>query len=147
MKQPRNTTPRGGTRWTAQEDALLGTMPDELLAARLGRPLSGVLTRRHDLNLPTFAPKVRLWTPEEDALLGTDLDKAIAIRLGVRRAVVGARRDHLGIPPFGRNFWTPAELSQLGSAPDKVIAERLGRSVQSVKLQRLRRKIRRCQPT
>jgi len=43
MNQPTDITPRAGTRRTAQENALLGAMPDELLSAQLGRPLSGVI--------------------------------------------------------------------------------------------------------
>ena len=68
-------------RWTAAEDALLGTMRDEEVASRTGRPLSGILQRRHNKNIPLTVRQKRLWSPVEDKLVGTAPDAEIAARL------------------------------------------------------------------
>jgi hypothetical protein len=45
---------RGGVPWTAEEDALLGTMKDKEVAARTGRTEDAVSDRRYDLGVPAF---------------------------------------------------------------------------------------------
>jgi hypothetical protein len=49
------TIPRvAGMPWTAAEDALLGTMPDTEVAARTGRTLVPVQSRRFMFRVPRF---------------------------------------------------------------------------------------------
>ena len=40
--------------WTAAQDALLGTLPDEQLALRIGRTLMAVAARRRQLGVPLY---------------------------------------------------------------------------------------------
>lgn len=40
--------------WTPAEDALLGTIPDDQIAARIGRTLMAVSTRRRQLEIPQY---------------------------------------------------------------------------------------------
>jgi hypothetical protein len=95
---------RGGHlgNYTAEAAALLGTMNDSALAARLGVIISAVAHRRRRLGRPVRLAHRRPWTPEEDALLGTVTDSEIAARLGRQLAVVCVRRQKLGIPNF---YW------------------------------------------
>jgi len=90
--------------WTAEEDALLGTMTDQRLARRLGRGQGAVARRRRELGVPAYRARVpqvrREWAQGEDALLGTMTDKDLAERLGCRTQEVYSRRRRLGIPPF-----------------------------------------------
>src|SRR5256885_1152393 len=49
--------------WLDQEIKLLGTMPDEDLARRLGRPVKTVRSKRQRLHIPIFASKSQPWMP------------------------------------------------------------------------------------
>src|SRR5262250_1346683 len=89
---PRHTRP-----WTPEEDALLGTKPDAVLAAEFHRGAQTVRQRRLLLGLPVLALKAPAWKPEEISLLGTDTDEAIASRLGRTVAAVMFRRFKLSI--------------------------------------------------
>ena len=60
--------------WTPEENALLGTMPDQKLARRLKRSYDAVAARRLHQGIPSFNPKRKLWRPEDDRILGTDID-------------------------------------------------------------------------
>src|SRR5207253_10965125 len=97
--------------YTAEEDKLLGTMPDERLAQHFGRTRLAVQARRIQLKIPKFDPQLHRWTPEEDALLGTVTDGKLAARLGLTTGAVAHRRRRLGIcVRFAhRRPWTPAE--------------------------------------
>lgn len=92
--------PGGVVNWTPDMDALLGTMPDEAVAARLGISKLTVSQRRARLGVPSYRSRHRdiSWTPEMDALLGTVPDRELAERWGLARATVTARRRRLGIP-------------------------------------------------
>jgi hypothetical protein len=48
-----------GPLWTPAEDAMLGTMPDGQLAARIGRTAGSVAARRHKLRIPPACPPGR----------------------------------------------------------------------------------------
>ncbi len=83
---PSGTKPKAGKasrsrRWTKKDDALLGVMPDEQLAKRLGRSVLAVAVRRHLKRVSTR----RRWRPLDDKLLGTLPDGEIARRLGCTR--------------------------------------------------------------
>src|SRR5206468_12718391 len=77
--------------WTAEEEALVGKMRDEEVAARTGHSIKAVCHRRLALGLPAFEPKFRLCTHEDEAIVGTDPDKHIAQRLRRHVGVVRLR--------------------------------------------------------
>jgi hypothetical protein len=82
-------------RWTPEQDRLLGTDHDRVIAARIGRTAAAVRARRAKLGIPPYsgwAAKGRGWTAEELALLGTDDDRVIAARIGRTPAAVRQKR-------------------------------------------------------
>lgn len=48
--------PKAGRPWSAKEDALLGQVPDELLARKTRRKVSAVVARRHLLRVEKYRP-------------------------------------------------------------------------------------------
>jgi hypothetical protein len=91
-----------GPRWTPQEVALLGTMPDEELAARIGKTPVAVRQKREELGIAN--PTANRWTAEDIALLGTLPDEEVARLVGRSRTAVTQKRCQLGIanPSDGR---------------------------------------------
>lgn len=84
--------------WSAEADALLGTMSDQKVSQQLGTfSREAVRKRRGELGIPCYRDATRPWTPETDALLGTMHDIALARKLGVTRTRVWNRRRLLGI--------------------------------------------------
>jgi hypothetical protein len=96
-----------GPRWTPEALALLGTMPDEDVAARVGKTPGGVRVMRTRLGIPN--PAANSWTAEDIALLGTLPDEEVAARRGRSRAAVTQKRCRLGIP-------NPSDRRRRGSA-------------------------------
>jgi hypothetical protein len=84
-----------GPRWTPQELALLGALPDDEVAAQIGKTPGAVRQKREGLGIPN--PTANTWTAEEIALLGTLPDEEVAARLGRSRAAVTQKRCQLGI--------------------------------------------------
>jgi hypothetical protein len=115
--------------WTLEEDRLLGTQPDNVLARKLGRPVSTVRHRRWKKRI-----RVRkLWRPEDDKILGTRRDREVALLLGRSLTNVSWRRKKLGIPPKAKSRpWTAEEDTLLGSKPDEELANAFGRTIQAV---------------
>ena len=167
-KSDRQVRPAGGRRrqtaasrgsprgWTVAEERLVGTMPDDVLARRIGRSRGAVEARRIKLKLPKVDLKQRPWTPKEDALLRNFSNQEIAGRTGRTVHSVENRRRRLGVPsrskPWratasgeqtGRNaaFWTKKEEALLGTMPDERLAKMLGRSVKAVRAHRHARRI------
>ena len=83
--------------WTAAEEELLGTLPDERLARRLKRSAETVRTRRAHKGIPVFNPKKHWWTAEDDKLLGLRPDAQVAMLLGIGVGAVRHRRNQLRI--------------------------------------------------
>jgi hypothetical protein len=110
------------------EDRLLGTMPDRLLAERLGCSRQAIVERRRKLRIPPFHPHRRPWSRAEEELLGTMPDKRLARRLNRSAEGVAARRAAKGIPIFNpkKHRWQPADDKLLGGRPDAQIALLLG---------------------
>src|SRR5207247_5573050 len=107
----------GFRRWTAEEDALVGTMLDRQLAARLGRSLHAVrLRRQKTLGLPPCNPEWKVWSKPHKALLGKLPDTEVAARTGHPLGSVKAKRQELGIPLANPKlrYFTPAEDKLLG---------------------------------
>src|SRR5581483_11332512 len=97
--------PKAGRPWTAEEEALLGTMTDRDVGVRTGRSPATVYARRAELGIPSFrrhAPltRPRPWAPAEEALLGTMPDPELARRLGRQPMSVFYRRRQLRIPAY-----------------------------------------------
>ena len=71
--------------WTQEEDRLLGTQPDKVLARKFGRPVSTVRHRR-------WKKRIRVkkdWRPEDDRILGMRNDREVAMLLGRSLTNVG----------------------------------------------------------
>jgi hypothetical protein len=97
--------PAAGESWTAEEDALLGTMTDRNVSDRTGRSESAVSERRYALCVAAFtkrAPRGKpiTWTPVKDRLLGTISDVDLARRLRCSAMAVFYRRKRLKIAAF-----------------------------------------------
>jgi hypothetical protein len=99
-------------RWTEEEVALLGTIPDAQVAAQTGRTKMAVLLKRRRLGIarcPLARSPGPRWSEEELALLGTAPDEEIARRLGRTKTAVYTKRWSLGIPnPYDRRqraYW------------------------------------------
>jgi hypothetical protein len=120
--------------WTLEEDQLLGTQPDKVLARKFGRPVSTVRHRR-------WKKRIRVkkdWRPEDDRILGMRRDREVALLLGRSLTNVGWRRKKLGIPPKAKERpWTPEEKALLGSKPDKELALEFGRTFLAVQARRI----------
>jgi hypothetical protein len=86
-----------GPRWTAKERRMLGKLPDDEVAQRIGRTVGAVRVKRVELGLAN--PESRAWTAKEIALLGTVTDGKVAERIGRTRSAVSQKRLALGIPP------------------------------------------------
>jgi hypothetical protein len=86
------------TCWTPEQDRLLGTMPDDEVARRVGRTRMAVQKRRFRLGIGDKRPERRPWTEAELALLGTLSDAELARRLQCSTGRVAYKRKSLHIP-------------------------------------------------
>lgn len=121
--------------WTLEEDRLLRTKPDQVLARKFGRPVSSVRHRR-------WRKRIRLhlkpWRPEDDKILCTRADHEVGLLLGRSLSNVAWRRKKLGIRPKAKaRPWTTEEEALLGSKPDEELALELGRTVLAVGARRI----------
>jgi hypothetical protein len=89
--------------WTPAEKALLGKLPDKIIAERLGRTRGAIRGRRslYGLHDPSTRP---FWSKDHDKLLGTATDKEIARQTGFCSETVAKQRRALGIPAFGESL-------------------------------------------
>lgn len=78
--------------WTPDEDALVGTAPDESVARKLGRSTVSVQKRRLRLGIAYSFSKHRYWTDEEIALLEKLPDAEVARLIDRRDHEVGLKR-------------------------------------------------------
>ena len=126
--------------WTAELERLLGTMPDETLAQRLGCSHQRISDRRRKLRIPSFGPARRRWSRVEDELLGTMPDKQFARKFNRPVGAVLQRRLTKHIPVFDRqrHLWTPADDKLLSERQDVQIALLLGISPTAVGRRRVR---------
>ncbi len=98
---PFNSPPRElqAEPWTAEEDALLGTISDARLAEALARSRMAVYLRRRMLGIRASKPgpvKIR-WTKRRLARLGRGTDSAVAREMGLHKSSVQKKRLALGI--------------------------------------------------
>jgi hypothetical protein len=126
--------------WLEEEDALLGTMSDEKLAKKLGRPASTVTGRRQN-KMHIWLHK-KLWRPEDEKILRTRPDRQVALLLGRPISTVVARRLKLGVKCFYQHPpWLKHELAMLGVRSDKEVARLTGHSALAVEAKRQQLKI------
>jgi biotin operon repressor len=126
-------------RWTAEEDALLGTMSDQKLARKLGRPVRTVIKRREVKHIWLLK---KPWRPEDDKILGTRPDSQVAKMLGRRLLTVAARRRSLGVRCFYQHRpWLEHELELLGLKSDQEVACLTGHPPGAVDAKRQKLKI------
>jgi len=146
--------------WTPEDDKLLGTRPDDQVAAFIGTTTKAVGNRRRKFKVPACARQLDqarlaravfvgrrkpgghfgIYTPEEEKLMGTVPDEKLAEVLGRTRLAVQARRIQLKIPKFDARLhqWTPGEDALLGTMRDGELAARLGLSLNAVAHRRRR---------
>jgi hypothetical protein len=101
---------RAPWEWTVDQLALLGTMTDKDVTAKIGNGITvyTVLKKRKELGVVSSTPHPNstkfkeLWTPEAEALLGTMTDRAVAntIGKGLTWNVARKKRISKGIEPF-----------------------------------------------
>ncbi|TWT56327.1 hypothetical protein [Allorhodopirellula solitaria] len=95
-------------RWTASEEALLGTEPDTVIAHQLDLTPSIVTNHRNALEIEPYRRGGEVeWTPGMLRMLGDVPDGTLAREYGVAHSAVKLRRIEEGIPPFGRATMDP----------------------------------------
>jgi hypothetical protein len=133
-------------RWPRRLAAMLGRLPDALLARLAGVSYQTVVAERRRRTVAPFAPRrtpVR-WTHAMIGHLGTDSDRNVAELLGVGHRSVFRKRRALGIapyrPPISRPahfHWSSEALGLLGRASDRGVARELGVTATAVYMKRL----------
>jgi hypothetical protein len=122
-----------GPEWTIEEDQLLGTKPDEVIARQIGRPVRAVRSRR-------WQKRIRLrkgWRPEDDKILGDRIDKVTGLLLGRQAGNVSWRRRKLGIAAKGNRPWTAEEEALLGTKPARDLAREFRRTFTAGQVKRI----------
>ena len=131
--------------WTPDKIAILGTMPDKVVAAQLGVTNSSVFSKRVSLGIAPFGKSNEEtqfnWKPSHLKRLGTVPDSVLAKEFGISESVVISKRHALGIDPSGgatrrRREWTKKELAMLGKKPDTVVSALTGRGRRHVRAKR-----------
>jgi hypothetical protein len=85
--------------WSELDEALLGTLGDAALAARLGRTAKAVETKRRKMGIAPKTAHQRAWSAREARQLGKLSDLFVARRLGISRKAVRSERIRRGIGP------------------------------------------------
>lgn len=135
-------------RWPKEILALLGTVPDRVVAEGTGLHHRTVGEERRRRGIPPsigWRPKFE-WTPEMIALLGTMTDAEVARGLGMSKTTVCTERRLRDIPPFTppahdsfrRYPWSPEDLALLGQVSDHEVARLLGLCATTVRLKRVK---------
>jgi hypothetical protein len=133
---PRTSVHPNRYPWSKKLLKLLGTMPDMVLARRMGVHLTTVSEERRRRRIPAFRERLPpiQWTSEMINQLGTDFDWAIGERIGLPTHCVRRKRQLLGITAYGESFsrksynafrWTEQRISLLGKEPDTQVARHL----------------------
>ena len=83
-------------KWTDAEVALLGSVPDPVLAKKMGVALHTVNGKRRRLEIPAFYPAIP-WNDDHIGMLGALSDGEVARRTGRTRMAVITKRRAMGI--------------------------------------------------
>lgn len=126
-------------RWLRRDLRLLGKVPDQQIAQRLGCTGSTVAAKRQELGIPRYQPPHHGWDNRAISLLGTAPDARIAQILGKRLAAVTKERLRRKIPnwtpPVEAIDWSDKD-AHLGTAPDRLLAAEWGVSTAAVNCRR-----------
>jgi hypothetical protein len=135
--QERFASGKRARRWTAEEEALLGVMPDRELARRLGRSVGAVAERRF-LKKQGAPDQAFSWTAEQDQIVGGKNLKEAAQLLQRSFRAVQARRRALGLSRSQprRTAWTPQEDEIIRTQGRREAAQALGCSMSVVEKRR-----------
>ncbi len=134
--EPRNYAKRHA--WTRKHIAMLGKMPDCVVARKLDLCTGTVLLKRQKLSIPASRPpKVLNWTPDVIATLGKMPDGEVARIFDMNILSVYNKRVSLGIRCYARkskiwHYWTKKEIALLGKMPDGDVALKTGINKASV---------------
>ncbi len=104
-----------GRRWTDEEAALLGKLPDDEVAGHTGRKVDAVRRKREALGIPNPTAQPGAygsppWSEEEDELVRQLPPQEATARLGRTINAVYSRRSVLG-PPWARRGPKPKQES------------------------------------
>jgi hypothetical protein len=124
-------------RWTKEEVAVLGTMPDAIVAQKLNRTKQAIRMQRRLRGIAPVAedlPKAKIWTAREEKMLGRFSDVELAEKLGRTVLAVACRRSGLGKEAKDplRRPWTTEEEQLLGKFTDE--QAQLDRRVSSTRI-------------
>lgn len=134
-----------GQLWNAENIALLGTMPDEELAANLGvkgasvwearvkRQIDAFGTKKSSIPVAPPAPpkrngKILVWDEASLAALGVFSDLALSLAWGIGKSTIRVKRATLGIAPIIAKTefaWSPENQALVGTMSDRELARRL----------------------
>lgn len=116
---------RKATEWTPEQIAMLGTVPDRVLAEEMGCSTMVVFWNRRVRGIAPCrlwasrrprqvkSTKTPYWTPKRVALLGTAIDKKIAKKLGIAHSSVASERNKRGILAFGPQHTIAGSMARL----------------------------------
>jgi len=119
-------------KWTDEENELLGTASDRIIANRLGLSRHAVAEQRRRLGI---SRRPEPWTSDQIALLGTASDREVGRAIGRSESAVHRKREALGISSTLVR-WTDAEIALLGTASDPQVGRKLGRHPAAVQSKR-----------
>ena len=126
----------------------MGTLPDPIIAERLGLGPTTITRRRLELGIEPWQNGLPVeWTTGMLNLLGNVPDRQIAIEYEINPTTVKMKRLELGIPPFGKKHLDPIPdlpadvLNLAGSVPDKKLADNYGVSRSAIRSYRLQEQI------
>jgi hypothetical protein len=120
--------------WQRGEIALLGKLPDAVLARRTGRTIKGVVEERKRRRIKLVLPW-REWTPVELKLLRARKFNDHELGRWLRRthSDVWKKRRELKIEPVVRRAecksWSLKQIRQLGPASDRQVGRLQGRAI------------------
>lgn len=148
VRRPKTSTTKNRPRitWDRSKLALLGTMADATLAAKLGVTRTTVTNKRLELKIAAFVTqKDHKWKPADKKLLGVISDLHLSKKLGICSSQVRNMRLKLGIKAYQNKTDFPDEaVKLLGVEPDSHISELFGVSAALVARERAQRCIARA---
>ena len=144
--------------WTPDMIAMLGTVPDRVVAERFGMSGHTAYMKRIALGISPARKWARgrvikvgkrtlkqmqldaFWTPERDGMLGADTDENVAKLLKIRIGQVRDRRVGLGIKAYGHAMISAEAMKRLesikhllGVRPDREVGKMLGLSHERIR--------------
>ena len=119
--------------WSAENIALLGTLPDQEVAYILGCSRQAIAARRKVLGIVPHKPIGLQWTNDLILQLGCSSDRQLAEQMGVCVRTVLNKRHAQGITAHRASLtWTAETVALLGTCPDGQLARHLNCSRKSI---------------